>query len=142
MCIRDRSVCKAGDEIIVPRNVHKSVINVMILCGAIPVYINAEEMCIRDSRYGAATSMTLAVEAFDTSGNTSTRQIVVTDAGDKVRYTDHKAGYFELSDDGIYVSEKLLSILGLKVGDNVSWSVYGEEKTYTTGIAGTFREPQ
>ena len=36
------SVCKAGDEIIVPRNVHKSVINVMILCGAIPVYINAE----------------------------------------------------------------------------------------------------
>ena len=86
--------------------------------------------------------MTLAVEAFDASGNTSTRQIVVTDAGDKVRYTDHKAGYFELSDDGIYVSEKLLSILGLKVGDNVSWSVYGEEKTYTTGIAGTFREPQ
>lgn len=34
------SVCKAGDKIIVPRNVHKSVINAMILCGAIPVYIN------------------------------------------------------------------------------------------------------
>ncbi len=93
-------------------------------------------------KYGDATSMTLAVEAFDVDGNTSTRQIVVADAGDKVRYTDHKAGYFELSDDGIYVSEKLLSILGLKVGDNVSWSVYGEEKIYTTGIAGTFREPQ
>lgn len=93
-------------------------------------------------RYGDATSMTLAVEAFDASGNTSTRQIVVADAGDKVRYTDHKARDFELSDDGIYVSEKLLSILGLKVGDNVSWSVYGEEKTYTTRIAGTFREPQ
>lgn len=93
-------------------------------------------------RYGDATSMTLAVEAFDASGNTSTRQIVVSDAGDKVRYTDHKARDFELSDDGIYVSEKLLSILGLKVGDNVSWSVYGEEKTYTTRIAGTFREPQ
>ena len=28
-------------------------------------------------RYGDATSMTLAVEAFDASGNTSTRQIVV-----------------------------------------------------------------
>ncbi|MDY6104937.1 MAG: aminotransferase class I/II-fold pyridoxal phosphate-dependent enzyme [Acetatifactor sp.] len=36
------SVCKAGDEIIVPRNVHKSVINALILCGALPVYINAE----------------------------------------------------------------------------------------------------
>jgi len=36
------SVCKAGDEIIVPRNVHKSVINALILCGAIPVYLNTE----------------------------------------------------------------------------------------------------
>ena len=33
------SVCKAGDKIIVPRNVHKSVINALILCGAIPVYV-------------------------------------------------------------------------------------------------------
>ncbi len=36
------SVCKAGDEIIVPRNVHKSVINALILCGATPVYINPD----------------------------------------------------------------------------------------------------
>ena len=34
------SVCKAGDKIILPRNVHKSVINALILCGAIPVYIS------------------------------------------------------------------------------------------------------
>ena len=33
------SVCKAGDKIILPRNVHKSVINALILCGAVPVYI-------------------------------------------------------------------------------------------------------
>ena len=33
------SVCKAGDKIILPRNVHKSVINAMVLCGAIPVYV-------------------------------------------------------------------------------------------------------
>lgn len=36
------SVCKAGDEIIGPRNVHKSVINALILCGATPVYLNTE----------------------------------------------------------------------------------------------------
>lgn len=34
------SVCKAGDKIIIPRNVHKSAINAMIICGAIPVYVN------------------------------------------------------------------------------------------------------
>lgn len=33
------SVCKVGDKIILPRNVHKSVINALILCGAIPVYV-------------------------------------------------------------------------------------------------------
>lgn len=34
------SVCKTGDEIILPRNVHKSAINALILCGAIPVYVD------------------------------------------------------------------------------------------------------
>lgn len=36
------SVCKEGDKIIMPRNVHKSAINALILCGAIPVYVNPE----------------------------------------------------------------------------------------------------
>lgn len=34
------SVCKSGNKIILPRNVHKSVINALILCGGIPVYVN------------------------------------------------------------------------------------------------------
>ena len=34
------SACKAGDKIILPRNVHKSVINALVLCGAVPVYID------------------------------------------------------------------------------------------------------
>lgn len=34
------SVCKQGDKIIMPRNVHKSAINALIICGAIPVYVN------------------------------------------------------------------------------------------------------
>ena len=36
------SVCKRGEKIILPRNVHRSVINIMILCGAIPVYVNPD----------------------------------------------------------------------------------------------------
>lgn len=34
------SVCKSGDKIILPRNVHRSVINALVVCGAEPVYIN------------------------------------------------------------------------------------------------------
>lgn len=36
------TICKRGDEIILPRNVHRSVINALVLCGAIPVYVNPE----------------------------------------------------------------------------------------------------
>src|SRR6185437_10931609 len=34
------TACKAGDKIIMPRNVHRSAINALILSGAIPVYVN------------------------------------------------------------------------------------------------------
>ncbi|HAN44396.1 MAG TPA: arginine decarboxylase [Ruminococcaceae bacterium] len=36
------TACKKGDRIILPRNVHRSVINALILCGAIPVYVNPQ----------------------------------------------------------------------------------------------------
>ena len=54
------SVCKAGDKIILPRNVHRSAINAIILCGAIPVYVNPQT----DARLGISLGMTLGdVEA-------------------------------------------------------------------------------
>lgn len=34
------SVCKSGDSIIIPRNVHKSAINALILCGVNPIYVD------------------------------------------------------------------------------------------------------
>ena len=34
------SACKRGDKIIMPRNVHISAINALVLCGARPVYVN------------------------------------------------------------------------------------------------------
>lgn len=36
------AACKRGDKIILPRNVHRSVINALVLCGAVPVYVNPE----------------------------------------------------------------------------------------------------
>jgi len=50
------AACKKNDKIILPRNVHRSVINAIILCGAVPVYINPEV----DTRLGIALGMSLA----------------------------------------------------------------------------------
>ena len=34
------TACKAGEKIIMPRNVHRSAINALVVCGAVPVYVN------------------------------------------------------------------------------------------------------
>ena len=34
------TACQPGDKIIMPRNVHRSAINALVLCGAIPIYVN------------------------------------------------------------------------------------------------------
>src|SRR5699024_10248663 len=47
------SVVKKGEKIILPRNVHRSVIGALVLCGAIPVYVNPE--C--DKRLGIPLGM-------------------------------------------------------------------------------------
>ena len=47
------SVCKRGDKIILPRNVHRSVINSLVLCGAVPVYVNPDV----DRRLGISLGM-------------------------------------------------------------------------------------
>ena len=44
------TACKRGDEIILPRNVHRSVLNALVLCGAVPVYVNPEV----DTRWASA----------------------------------------------------------------------------------------
>ncbi len=48
--------CKGGDKIIMPRNVHRSAINALILCDAVPVYVNPEV----NHQLGIALGMSVA----------------------------------------------------------------------------------
>ena len=49
------SACKKGDKIIVPRNVHRSVINALVLVGAQPIYVNPDI----DKRLGISLGMSM-----------------------------------------------------------------------------------
>ncbi len=49
------TAAKRGETIILPRNVHRSVINAMILSGAVPVYVNPQT----DERLGISLGMRL-----------------------------------------------------------------------------------
>ena len=48
--------CKEGDKIIMPRNVHRSAINALILTGAVPVYVNPDV----NTKLGIALGMSVA----------------------------------------------------------------------------------
>ncbi len=50
------SVVKRGEKLIVPRNVHRSVINAMVLCGSVPVYVDPGS----HETYGIALGMKLS----------------------------------------------------------------------------------
>lgn len=67
------STCKRGDKIILPRNVHRSAINALILCGAIPVYVNPEA----EDSLGIALGMSLENVKKAIKENPDTKAILV-----------------------------------------------------------------
>ena len=50
------TACKKGEKIILPRNVHRSVINALVINGATPIYVNPDV----DKRLGIALGMKIS----------------------------------------------------------------------------------
>ncbi len=50
------TACKSGEKIIMPRNVHRSVINALVVNGATPIYVNPET----DNHLGIALGMKIS----------------------------------------------------------------------------------
>lgn len=67
------SALKKGDKIILPRNVHRSVINALILCGALPVYVNPQT----NDRLGIALGMSVREVAAAIAAHPDARAILV-----------------------------------------------------------------
>ena len=67
------SSCKAGDKISLTRNVHKSVINALVLNGAIPVYINPQV----DSKLGISLGMEIGEVAKAIKANPDATAVLV-----------------------------------------------------------------
>lgn len=109
------TACKAGDKIILPRNVHKSVINALVLCGAEPVYVNPDV----DNHIGIALGMETSLvekamndnpDAVAVLVNNPTYYGVCSDIRSIVRLA-HERGMLVLADEAhgthLYFHEKL-----------------------------------
>ena len=95
--------CKAGDKIIMPRNVHRSAINALILTGAIPVYVNPDV----NHQLGIALGMSVAQVEEAIKANPDAKAIMVNNptyygiCSDLKRITElaHAHGMLVLADE-------------------------------------------
>lgn len=67
------SICQQGEKIIMPRNVHRSAINALIISGAIPVYVNPGV----DKKLGISLGMSVADVKRAISENPDAKAILV-----------------------------------------------------------------
>lgn len=121
------SVCKRGDKIILPRNVHRSVINALILCGAEPVYINPQSK----KELGIALGMSLSDVKKAIDDNPDAKAVLVnnptyygicSNITEIVRYA-HQKGMKVLADEAhgthLYFGENL-PISAMKAGADMA----------------------
>lgn len=92
-------------------------------------------------KYGKSTSETLGIE-IKNGDKKEANTLVVNDAKDYLKYTNHNREYMDLKDDGIYITEKLSEKYNLNIGDTISWHIFGDNTWYTCKIVGLNRDPQ
>lgn len=101
--------------------------------------LTEEELNNLKNKYGTATSKTYGIEIKGLDDN----NLFVTDASDKVRFVDKKDKYITLTNnEGVYITSKLGINENLKVGDIITWRLYGTDKYYTSTIVGMNKDPQ
>lgn len=93
------------------------------------------------NKYGNNTSQTLLIEVKD-GDNKVSNNIFVNDSSGYVKLLGHKWENVEMSDEGVYVTEKFAEVNGYSIGDTVTWHIFGDDTYYETKIIGLNRDPQ
>ena len=105
--------------------------------------INKNELKVLYDKYGTNTSETLEIEIKDGSGKREANNILVTDAGNYLRFVDNKNKLKEKpGNNGVYVTYKLAETKGYKIGDTITWHIYGDKKYYKSKIIGFNKDTQ
>lgn len=109
------STVKPGEKIILPRNVHRSAINALILCGATPVYINPQV----DNRLGISLGMKVSEVIDAMKKNPEAKAVLVNNPTyygicsdiEKITQAAHEHGMKMLADEAhgtqFYFNDKL-----------------------------------
>ena len=94
-------------------------------------------------KYGNSTSQTLGIEIKDSNGNRVANNIFVDDSNNLVRFQNSKDKFININDNtGIYVTSKLAEKNNYKLGDIVTWHIYGDSTYYESKIVGFNKDQQ
>ena len=105
--------------------------------------ISEDELNTLYNKYGTSTSQSLGIEIKDKNGKRESNNIFVTDASNYVRFVDNKNRIKKgPTSEGVFVTYKLASTKGYKIGDKITWHIYGDSKYYTSKIIGFNKDPQ
>lgn len=91
--------------------------------------------------YDNHSTETLTIEV-DLGDGYESNTAFINDSNNYVRNLDKNNNYFELKDNGIYITRKLAVLNDLKIGDTIKWHVYGDKKIYESKIIGLNMSPQ
>ncbi len=105
--------------------------------------ISNEEYNSLYEKYGSKTSQSIGIEIRDKNGKRESNSILVTDAGDYLRFVDNKNRIKDKpTNNGVYVTYKLAETNNYKLGDEIEWHIYGDSKYYKSKIIGFNKDPQ
>lgn len=104
--------------------------------------IKDDELRVLKEKYGEMSSKSYAIEIKEGEKKVS-NNVFVTDAGEFVRFIDDRGKFIKLdSDEGIYITYKLASNNGYRLGDEIRWRIYGHDQFYTSRIVGFNKDTQ
>lgn len=104
--------------------------------------INKDELKQLTDKYGNKTSKSYGIE-IKNGDEREANNIFITDADNYIRFVNKKGKFTKInSDDGVYVTYKLASTKGYKLGDEITWHIYGSDTYYTSKIVGFNKDPQ
>ena len=95
------------------------------------------------NKYGNNTSMTLNIEIKDDNDDREANTLFADDSNGYVRFANKDYKFKTLDrNDGVYVTYKFSDKYNLKIGDKISWRVYGSKTYYKSKIVGYIRDPE
>lgn len=104
--------------------------------------LSDEELESIESIYGNESSKSYGIEIKNEDGKES-NNLFVTDANDYIRFVDNKDNFIKLdNDEGVYITYKLAKNENKKIGDTITWHIYGSDTYYTSKIVGLNKDPQ